>query len=399
MPTATCTKCHRTMEDREFYTHKKEPGEKQGRKTELCKKCMTMHINNFDPDTFKWLLELMDIPYIKYEWDALLQKAIDRANGDRTKLNGQSVFGKYLSKMRLKQWSQYGWADTERIQQEAERKAAAAQGENVLDEDHLKEMLESGEISEAEYKTLTMEGEYFAALQGEGAPILEEYDAAEINLIDNLTEEDKLYLTMKWGKAYTVAEWILLEKFYTDMMHSFDINSAAREDVLKKLCKTSLKMEQAIDAANVDEYQKLSRVYDSLSKAGKFTEAQNKDGDQSQISSVGELIAICEQEGGFIPRFDISVPQDIIDKTLMDMNKYLYTLITKDTGLSQQIEDAIKKIEIERKMEEDEETMFENINEIDDIERDILDDADYMEFYDDIEEQKEEDIATLGGEV
>jgi len=60
-------------------------------------------------------------------------------------------------------------------------------------------------------------------------------------------------------------------------MNSFDIQGAARIDTLKMICKTSLKMNEAIDSGDIDAYQKLSRVYDSLMKSAKFTEAQNKD--------------------------------------------------------------------------------------------------------------------------
>jgi hypothetical protein len=33
-------------------------------------------------------------------------------------MNGMSVIGKYLSKMRLRQFKDYTWADSERLQQE-----------------------------------------------------------------------------------------------------------------------------------------------------------------------------------------------------------------------------------------------------------------------------------------
>lgn len=41
-----CQKCGRTMDGNQFFTYK------NGEKTELCKKCLTMHIDNFDPETF-----------------------------------------------------------------------------------------------------------------------------------------------------------------------------------------------------------------------------------------------------------------------------------------------------------------------------------------------------------
>lgn len=39
------------MDESQFYTYR------DGSKVELCKKCLTMHIDNFNPDTYVWLLE------------------------------------------------------------------------------------------------------------------------------------------------------------------------------------------------------------------------------------------------------------------------------------------------------------------------------------------------------
>lgn len=93
-----CEKCERTMDDSNFYTHK------DGTKPKLCKKCMTMHIDNFKEDTYLWLLEEMDVPYIPGIWNGIRNKAIDSGKA----LNGMSVFGKYLSQTKLKQWKDYG---------------------------------------------------------------------------------------------------------------------------------------------------------------------------------------------------------------------------------------------------------------------------------------------------
>jgi len=89
-----CQKCNKAMEEENFYTYK------DGTKTELCKKCLTMHIDNFNPDTFLWLLEKMDVPYIPEEWNVLRDRAYAKLGP--IGINGMSVFGKYLSKMKLK---------------------------------------------------------------------------------------------------------------------------------------------------------------------------------------------------------------------------------------------------------------------------------------------------------
>ena len=146
MADAFCEKCNKTMDENNFYTYK------DGHKTELCKKCLTMHINNFDPSTFLWLLEKMDVPYVPEEWNVLRDRAYAK---DPLKMNGMSVFGKYLSKMKLKQWKDYGWADTERLQEENRKKAEEKAEEIAEREADAKERFERGEISEAQYKTLT----------------------------------------------------------------------------------------------------------------------------------------------------------------------------------------------------------------------------------------------------
>ena len=57
----TCQKCGKTMKVDQFYQRK------DGSKMDLCKKCLTMHIDNFNPETFLWILEDMDIPYVPVE--------------------------------------------------------------------------------------------------------------------------------------------------------------------------------------------------------------------------------------------------------------------------------------------------------------------------------------------
>jgi late competence protein required for DNA uptake (superfamily II DNA/RNA helicase) len=56
-----CQKCGKWMGENEFFTYKDKS------KTEMCKKCLTMHIDNFDESTFLWLLKKMDVPYIPEE--------------------------------------------------------------------------------------------------------------------------------------------------------------------------------------------------------------------------------------------------------------------------------------------------------------------------------------------
>ena len=388
MASKQCIKCNKTMdENTQFYTYK------NGDKTAMCKKCLTMHIDNFNPETYLWLLQDMDVPYVEAEWRVLR----DRAFAKNPNLNGMSVFGKYLSKMKLKQWNQYGWADTERLKMLNEEKSKKQLAEKEQFEAQIKAQFDNGEITEAQYKTListeTQNEDYYA---GTG-PMLHIPSAAADNpynentFIDEsllsgpaaqLTEEDKIYLAMKWGRLYQPADWIELERNYNEMMNSFDIQDADTINTLVLLCKTNLKMNQAIDCGDVEGFQKLSKVSESLRKSAKFTAAQNKEQKNDYVDSVGELVAMCERDG-FIPRFATDIPQDKVDLTLKDMNSYVHKLVTQDLGFGQQIEDALKKIQIQQQMNEAEE-----VSRMMDGETPELIDEDYEEFYNSIEEQK-----------
>ena len=393
MANKLCQKCGKMLdEDTQFYTYK------DGTKTEMCKKCLTMHIDNFDESTYLWLLEKMDVPYIPEEWNVLRE----RAYAKNPNLNGMSVFGKYLSKMKLKQYKQYGWADTDKLNALNDEKRAIQKKEREKFEEEIKKQFEAGEIGEAEYKTMisaeTQNKEYMSRPIAQPEFSQDKYfsENNEIvqeqmnSLISELTQEDKKVLAMKWGVLYRPEEWIELEKDYNNMMNSFDIQDADTINTLILICKTNLKMNQALDAGDIEGYQKLSKVSESLRKSAKFTAAQNKEQKNDYVDCVGELVTMCEKDG-FIPRFETDIPQDKVDLTLKDMENYLYKLVTQDLGFGQQIEDALKKIQIQKEMNE-------NVEDIlDDDDPTTLIDQDYEEFYNSVSEQKEQD-STLGDE-
>ena len=357
-----CSKCRKTMADTNFYTYK------DGTKCELCKSCLTMHINNFEPDSFLWLLEKFDVPYIEAEWNVLRDRAYAK---DPYKMTGMSVFGKYLSKMKLKQWKNFTWADTERLKAEAEEKAKLYGQPQEIAQQKLEEMREAyerGEISEAQFKTYeetqapeatpeVVNAENHIAGGGPSNPYPvnnTEFEVVELPDVGNeLTDEDKIYLAMKWGRLYRPDEWVALEQKYNDFMSSFDIQGAARLDTLKHICKTSLKMDQAIDCGDIESFQKLSRVYTTLMKDAKFTEAQRKEEKSGDFDAVGQVVFFAEKEGGAIPCYEIDVPLDKVDQAIVDLKKYNHDLIVNDPALSQMFENLIKRRESAASQKED----------------------------------------------
>lgn len=395
-----CSKCGKTMAEVNFYTYK------DGSKCELCKPCLTMHINNWEPETYLWALEMFDVPYIPEEWNILRDRAYQK---DPYKMTGMSVFGKYLSKMKLKQWMKYSWADTEMLQaRSAQQREELGEPEEQRKQklEDMKEAFENGEITEAQYLTYAETQapapsfEMGDPNQQKGSnsayPVNGDYE--EVELVDvgaELTQEDKVYLAMKWGRLYHADEWVALEQLYDEFMDTFDIQGAARLDTLKMICKTSLKMNQAIDCGDVDTYQKLSRVYDAMMKSAKFTQAQNDTDGADNFDAVGTIIAFCEAEGGFIPKYEIKEDKDIIDTIIRDNRQYTSTLIHNDPNLSQKIEQYLKKREILDEQKAEKERLKAEGKSINDVE---VSDKDFADYYDFLEREKSEDEEAEGDE-
>ena len=340
-----CARCGKQMDEINFYTYP------NGQKTQYCKDCFTAHIDNFDPETFLWILEKMNVPYIEEEWNKIRDKAYAK---NPNKMTGKSVLGKYLSQMKLKQWKKYTWADTEKLKEETQRKkqlAKIAAGEQAQ---IAKEQYQRGEISQAQYRTLTStQYQHEKDLApaninpiGQNNMFDEREFLSKEDMPDfaaQLTLEEKQMLALKWGRTYKISEWIELERLYKEMTDSFDIHDADSKSALIFICKTNLKMNQALDCGDVEGYQKLSRVYDTLRKSAKFTAAQNKEEKAGFIDSVGQLVAYCQKNKGQIPRFEIQAPKDIVDKVITDLKDYNRSLIYQDTALARQIEDYIKE--------------------------------------------------------
>jgi hypothetical protein len=79
-------------------------------------------------------------------------------------------------------------------------------------------------------------------------------------------------------------------------------------------------------------------------KSGKFTAAQNKTESGNAVDSISELIAMCERDG-FFPRYYVDQPNDKVDRTLQDLQKYTKTLVTEEMNLGNLIENAVKQLQ------------------------------------------------------
>ena len=386
-----CKNCNKTMAEEQFYTSNNiEKYPPEGKMPE-CKKCLTRHVDNYNPDTYLWILQEIDVPYIPDQWNQLMLKYAK----DRSKLTGTTILGRYLAKMKLNQWKEFRWKDNDHLREL----------ENLKIEQTMKQQgYDAGEIA------LAIEKKNSVAVIGEVAPPpppvpMEHLQAEDDDYFariggadasdgfdDDLTDEDKVYLRLKWGKTYRPEEWVRLEQLYEEMMASYDIQTAGHIDTLKLICKTSLKANQLLDLGDIDGAQKMIKMYDGLMKSGKFTAAQNKAEQGEFVDSVGELIEMCEKQG-YIERYYIESHNDKVDFTIQDMQRYSRTLIVEETNLSTMIEAALRQ-----NAKEDNDSQNNNEDEIiDDIDLDIEDlekqinDKDFEEFSEFIDDEIEED--------
>lgn len=337
-----CEKCKRTKNEDNFYTSNDLVKYPAGR-LNMCKDCITMHVDNWNPDTFLWIMQECDIPYVPDEWNKLLLSY----GRDKTSVTGTTIMGRYISKMKLKQYKEYRWKDTAYLQEQAAHKIEEAmkrQGYDIQEID--KAVAEAGLINKDEE-------EDFSAPPP--PPVYQDFETIDnepedTTIVDALTDEEKLALRIKWGKTYKPDEWIYLEKLYKEMMESYDIQSAGHIDTLKMICKTSLKANQLLDMGDIDGAQKTIKMYDMLMKSGKFTAAQNKTDSGNAVDSISELIAMCERDG-FFPRYYVDGPQDKVDRTLQDLQKYTRTLVTEEMNLGNLIESAVRQIQLDKEKE------------------------------------------------
>ncbi len=386
-----CEKCKRTMSADQFYASNNLDKYPNEGKLKQCKKCITMHVDNWNPETYLWILQECDVPYIPEEWHKLMSSYAR----DKSKVTGMTILGRYLSKMKLNQWKKYRWEDNEFLQEQADaktRETMERQGykqseiDTVLQEGRF--VIPEGELAEPVYADSEPEGvqeDYFA----QHCAVPEE----DIQL--DLTEEEMIALRLKWGKTYRPEEWIKLEQLYEEMMNSYDIQSAGHIDTLKLVCKTSLKANQLLDIGDVDGAQKMVKMYDGLMKSGKFTAAQNKAESGEYVDSVSELVAICETDG-FIPRYYVDEPKDKVDRVLQDLQNYTHSLVTEEMNLGNLIENAVKQIELDKEKEAqgdaeaaDDEDLLDNLLFSDEAES-VIKDEDFETFY-----NYEEELAAL----
>ncbi len=382
-----CTKCKKVMSVGQFYMSNNKEKYKDGY-LDQCKQCLTMKVDNWNSDTFLWILQEADVPYVVEEWNKLLATY----GQDKTKVTGMTIIGRYLGKMKLKQYGAYRWKDSEFLQKLTDNKTEEKMRQAGYGAAEIAAQLAENHTLIPDTQQVTLPQEYTnpeSFSNGGYGNSYEMHEEEPDEFDDDLTEEDKRYLRLKWGR-YRPEEWIRLEQLYEKMKNDYAIEGAGHEDTLILVCKTSLKSNQLLDMGDIDGATKATKMYNDLMKSGHFTADQNKKKQDEILNSISELTLMCEQEG-FIPRFYIEKPNDKVDAIIQDLKDYTHSVITEELNLGNLIESAVRQMSIEEAKEEDEDIDDEDLT-LDDIQN--ITDKDHEEFFDmvDSESSSDDDI-------
>lgn len=99
-----CEKCRKVLPESYFYTLK------SGHIDNLCKECRCEGCSDDKPWTFFPIMIYFDIPYIEKEWLELIKKQIKKTISNNTSY--KTIFGKYLNKMKLCSFKNFGFQDS-----------------------------------------------------------------------------------------------------------------------------------------------------------------------------------------------------------------------------------------------------------------------------------------------
>lgn len=146
-------------------------------------------------------------------------------------------------------------------------------------------------------------------------------------------------LREKWGMNYDEESVVYLENLYVGILNSQNVNGDLQVDNAKKLCKIALLIDERLRAG--EDFDKLLTSYDKLTKIADFTPRNAKN--VNDFDSVGELMAWLEKRG-WSPIYYTGKDNDIVDKTITNMQAYTRNLYINESGIEEEIERKIEAL-------------------------------------------------------
>ena len=157
---------------------------------------------------------------------------------------------------------------------------------------------------------------------------------------------------IKWGTNYSFEQLISLENLFVNTLKANNVSNPMQKDAIKKACKMSIALDNAIMAGDSKEINDLSKAYQNFVKTAKIDDLITASS-QDVISNVAQLVQYIE-DNDFQFQFYDNVDRDIVDKSLKDIQQTIRRLVLDATGTelrtildtitaSQKVEEAISK--------------------------------------------------------
>lgn len=167
--------------------------------------------------------------------------------------------------------------------------------------------------------------------------------------IPTINEAWRAQMRLKWPSDMERSDedYHYLENFYNDLCTTQNLVSATQRDDAKRLCEVGLLATQKI-RAGLDAKNEMN-IYHNIVKTEGFEPKNAKNA--GDFDSVGELYTWLEKRG-WRPKWHTE-PQDSVDFTIKNIQKYLQRLVMNEGSIGDQVENRRKQLELANRMEEE----------------------------------------------
>lgn len=134
-------------------------------------------------------------------------------------------------------------------------------------------------------------------------------------------------MILRWGDGYSEPEIFQLEQFYVDMEGANSVTTPQHREQLKLLCKLNLEQNKSLGLGKVNDFKNLNTQYNKILENSGFRPIDKlAAGESAGIRTFSQVFEEIEKDG-FIPKHNVEVTQDIVDKTIMYVGNYTKRLL------------------------------------------------------------------------
>jgi hypothetical protein len=296
-----CTRCATLKAKKHFYESFDNPMQPTGR-VPYCKDCLKIMISDkkgiVTLDKVQDALQKIDKPFLYDLWRATLDS------------KAENVFGMYMKNLQMPQTKYLAWRDSTfqpqitKLNYDGVDDRVYNNNSNDTNGDNDNE---NDDTVGVDVRNMTMEPNN----------VVVDYN-----------------LSVKWGISYDNVQIQRLEKFYNEMITSHYIITPQHKQILKFICKLNLKMDECLEADDLNNFAKLSQQYEKLlSTSGLRPIDKTSSNVNVGIKNFSSIFEEVEKDG-YIKPAPIEENQDIIDRTIMYILNYTLKLLNANQFIS-----------------------------------------------------------------